>query len=498
MVVKHKGGNPVNQTRMGKLSKRKKESQAFAYLPIGALLVIVVAVITFGFISNEGETKKRTGNLPQAKINELLGRFKELSEAGNIESMKAIDKKLYGVDFPPVLPVLAKGWMNIRYQYSKIAVRYLHEFIKEYPSYVDKQLLSNLGYLSLELNEKKQAEEAFRSALEKDPNDGELMVALAESLRAQGGEKMEEANAWTEKAAKHDRKALAFWKSVREADSYSDLVNSDVVDYEVKYIGFTPKHSNDIAIVDIPLKSSYDDTVTIIASNLREVVQKRKPLLVRGGSDKLWPGLKFWVNDAYLKEKAGKEYVYAMVDDRYLKGFWSQRRLMRLEDFINNQERYYLTSQKLAGNSAFQPPLRGNLSSDFKIPPLLDGGKPKSVNFWFGNGEKVSRLHHDDYENLAVIVEGRKRYILCSPAEAKMMNTVGNIKVILPNGKIIYHESDSSHGEHFCLNSIYEKNVLSGCVDVEAHSGDLIYIPGGWFHQVKSTGNPKHKAVNIW
>ena len=78
---------------------------------------------------------------------------------------------------------------------------------------------------------------------------------------------------------------------------------------------------------------------------------------------------------------------------------------------------------------------------------------PASYNLWIGNSSdgSSSGLHHDYHDNIYVLVRGRKRFRLFSPADAKYMHTRGKISKIHKNGRICYEgaetEADGSDAE---------------------------------------------------
>ena len=88
---------------------------------------------------------------------------------------------------------------------------------------------------------------------------------------------------------------------------------------------------------------------------------------------------------------------------------------------------------------------------DFPLVPSLAGNLiPMNYNIWMGMNPKgkgsSSRLHHDFHDNLYVLLRGKKRFRLFSPADAESMYTVGEIAVVHPNGRICY-EGDVTDAE---------------------------------------------------
>jgi len=65
-----------------------------------------------------------------------------------------------------------------------------------------------------------------------------------------------------------------------------------------------------------------------------------------------------------------------------------------------------------------------------------------------------SGLHHDHHDNLYVLLRGRKRFRLWSPAEHKRMYLHGTVDAVHPNGRIVYkgqvRMSHISRPRHYC------------------------------------------------
>lgn len=124
--------------------------------------------------------------------------------------------------------------------------------------------------------------------------------------------------------------------------------------------------------------------------------------------------------------------------------------------------------------SLLQPPLTTLVHDEsFPIAPApFDRLVTQQVNLWMGSsltsssrpdllhpdcqslGRYVpsgnsSGLHHDHADNLYVLVEGRKRFTLFSPADAHSLYTVGNINKIYANGLIDYKvDKQAPHWRH--------------------------------------------------
>ena len=106
---------------------------------------------------------------------------------------------------------------------------------------------------------------------------------------------------------------------------------------------------------------------------------------------------------------------------------------------------HYMTTQNLIIDEEGQPKIFGSpvtqLQGDFPLRPQLMGNLvPFNINMWFGNSVNGAStgLHHDFHDNLYVLLRGRKRFRLYSPADAEKLYVRGSLACVHPNGRICY------------------------------------------------------------
>jgi hypothetical protein len=126
-----------------------------------------------------------------------------------------------------------------------------------------------------------------------------------------------------------------------------------------------------------------------------------------------------------------------------------------MERFSAGDERCYLTASPAATDAHGRPQVAASPASRLlgldtdadaaaPIRPTIAGNLvPANVNVWMGNSPEASSsgLHHDHHDNLYVLLRGRKRFELYSPAELGSMYTVGHPTRVHANGRINYAES---------------------------------------------------------
>lgn len=118
----------------------------------------------------------------------------------------------------------------------------------------------------------------------------------------------------------------------------------------------------------------------------------------------------------------------------------------------------------------YQKPLT-NLASQPEIlpliPPIFTHLIPQQINLWMGSstaskeefkvdlndptslGKYIpkgnsSGLHHDHADNLYILVQGRKRFTLFSPADASRLHTIGTIYKVYQSGIIDYSPDENA------------------------------------------------------
>ena len=162
-----------------------------------------------------------------------------------------------------------------------------------------------------------------------------------------------------------------------------------------------------------------------------------------------------WTNE-FIRSRAGDAEVSVEsrsgATDRFGKGVKETMTVSKFLDLLESgDEDHYLPAQELpldedgGGVGLFAPPM-DRFANDLPWRPhILPHLVPQQMNIWMGNAKdgSSSGLHHDYHDNLYLLLRGRKRFTLFSPADAAAMNVHGRIRVVHPNGLITYHGSPS-------------------------------------------------------
>lgn len=176
-----------------------------------------------------------------------------------------------------------------------------------------------------------------------------------------------------------------------------------------------------------------------------------------------------------------------------------------------------------------RPPLSSPLlRRSFRRPWFIDGLMLQSVHLWMGHaGQRQddlhkttvyhrSQLHHDASHNLYVLLSGRKTISLFPPQDRPFLYAgdaglgPGREKPAAPlfsripstdalEAELAERLSPSRSPSSLSFPSLLASFPLYPYARrsvVELQAGDMLYLPPGWFHEVKSYG--KHAAINFW
>ncbi|KIW88465.1 uncharacterized protein Z519_11034 [Cladophialophora bantiana CBS 173.52] len=179
---------------------------------------------------------------------------------------------------------------------------------------------------------------------------------------------------------------------------------------------------------------------------------------------------------------------------------------------------YYLQSQN---SNLHTSPLSRLLPSLPPTPPPFSAavlGAPEAVNLWIGNASSVTSTHRDPYENLYLVVKGRKRFVLFSPVEEVCLHAQrvrtgrwrwvfvddddgekGKFEVVMDDDDD--DDDDDGNDDNDNDNRIpwipidplrpppatsqkfpYYRHARP--LSVTVSEGEILYLPAGWFHHV--------------
>jgi len=211
---------------------------------------------------------------------------------------------------------------------------------------------------------------------------------------------------------------------------------------------------------------------------LERYVWGSRPLVLTGVAAN-WPAMKRW-SPQDLKARFGHLNVQIQAersaDPRYEVNKLNHQRQVHLGDFVDQvlaggvTNDYYLT----ANNEALRRPEFAPLLDDIgPLPKVCNRAElPNRSSFWFGPAGTVTPLHHDTLMLFHTQIVGRKRWRFISPLETPR----------LYNHFEVYSPIDLDAPDLNRYPDFKDVTVL----EVVAEPGDTVFLPLGWWHQVRS------------
>jgi hypothetical protein len=199
------------------------------------------------------------------------------------------------------------------------------------------------------------------------------------------------------------------------------------------------------------------------------------PVLLRGLMS-TWKALSTWTPQ-YFAERFGDVEIEVQADresdSRYDERFENHRSRMRLAEFVDRMPSagndIYLTAK----NDLLKQPEFAELHKDFDHPQgILDATKGPVPRLWMGGASTITPLHHDSSNILFGQVYGRKQVRLIPPYE------IGNVA----NEMSCFSSIDIDNPDFDRFPAFRDVSVL----DAVVAPGDLLLLPIGWWHAVRS------------
>jgi hypothetical protein len=204
------------------------------------------------------------------------------------------------------------------------------------------------------------------------------------------------------------------------------------------------------------------------AASFRAHAAKGLPFLIPGIA-KRWPLAS--LTPQTLRERFSKLPVRARVGD-YINTAFAPDRAMRDMSMLE-----YL--ELVAAGTEGLPPYLGNLElrelNQFCYWPAYLT-KPGPPRFWLGPAGTVTPLHADYDDNLFVQVWGSKRIFLAPPHHGQFLYP-------REANALLFGSPFDPEAPDFDRFPLARQASMIECI---VHPGDMLYVPAGWYHQVRS------------
>jgi len=211
---------------------------------------------------------------------------------------------------------------------------------------------------------------------------------------------------------------------------------------------------------------------------IERYVRGSRPLVLTEAA-RDWPAVTRW-SPQDLKTRFGHLDVEIQAernaDSNYEQNKLEHRRTVRLGNFVDQvlaggaTNDYYLT----ANNEVLRRPEFAPLLKDIgTLPEICDPAQlAQRSSFWFGPAGTRTPLHHDTLMLMHTQIVGRKRWRFISPLDTPR----------LYNHYEVYSPIDLDAPDLHRYPDFKDVKVL----EVIAEPGDTVFLPLGWWHQVRS------------
>jgi hypothetical protein len=218
----------------------------------------------------------------------------------------------------------------------------------------------------------------------------------------------------------------------------------------------------------LPCISAVPRLRTLDAAAFKQHAAKGLPFLIPGLANR-WPLSA--LTPQTLRERFSNLPVRARVGD-YVNTAFAPDRAMRDMSMLG-----YL--ELVAAGTEGLPPYLGNLElrelNRFCYWPAYFT-KPGPPRFWLGPAGTVTPLHADYDDNLFVQIWGSKRIFLAPPHHDEFLYT-------REANALLFGSPFDPERPDFEKFPLARQVAMTECI---VHPGDMLYVPAGWYHQVRS------------
>jgi len=220
----------------------------------------------------------------------------------------------------------------------------------------------------------------------------------------------------------------------------------------------------------------------------------RKPLIFSGLANDL-EFLKEWDFD-YLGQLKTKAPIQRPERDGV--NYFIQHEFVPMSEVvaaIKNGDSIYIGARKITGpkGKRFDKDGLGDLADSLNIPNWIDKQRIFNANFWLGAGENNTLLHYDAWDSIQLIGMGEKDFIVFPSDESPRMHQYSAFDFkALAEARVLHSKIRPLSIQPEYIEALSKAKGFRGKV----HAGEVIFLPAGFWHFVKSTGT--NVAVNFF
>jgi len=153
---------------------------------------------------------------------------------------------------------------------------------------------------------------------------------------------------------------------------------------------------------------------------------------------------------------------------------------------IRNGENLYIGAREILtakGQRSDKDGL-GELASEIKIPSWIDEPNIYSSNLWIGAGNNHTLLHYDPWNSILMLAEGNKEFIVIPNTDTQKVYPYSSFNIkALTEGRVLHSKINPLNVQKQFQSKFGTIKARSGKIS----AGEMIFIPAGYWHYVKST-----------
>lgn len=131
-------------------------------------------------------------------------------------------------------------------------------------------------------------------------------------------------------------------------------------------------------------------------------------------------------------------------------------------------------------------PICDEIKGCIRVPTILEHRMLSQVTLWMNmDVQTISSLHYDGYHNLLCVVTGKKTVRMCSGDYSRFL---------FP---FMAFSGSANHSKQYrVFAEAVHRLPANAVLEVEVRSGEALFIPEGWWHEVVS--DPATMAISFW
>ncbi len=164
-------------------------------------------------------------------------------------------------------------------------------------------------------------------------------------------------------------------------------------------------------------------------------------------------------------------------------------------DRINKDESVYIGAKKITGSRGVRSDADGlgDLADKMRIPEWIDTSRIYSANFWLGAGNNNTLLHYDAWDTILMLAMGEKEFVVFPDTESSRMHQFSAFDFkALADGRVLHSKIKPLGVQEQFQEGIHKAKGYKGTIG----PGDVVFVPAGFWHSVKSKGT--NVAVNFF